>query len=123
MIKVEFFWKNTSAWVTLQAAGAANGTILTSNNTYRVAGNTRLAAGAHDTNWATAWRINYQTRDPIESSGYLGLKNSTGISNSVFNIVGIVLTVSAIMVIIGVIYMYVRPGGGGSIGLPRLPGM
>ena len=37
--------------------------------------------------------------------------NSTSTGNSVFNIIGIVLVIGAIMSIVGLIYSYVRPGG------------
>lgn len=36
--------------------------------------------------------------------------NVTGTGNSVFNIVGIVLIIGAIMTIVGLVYSYVRPG-------------
>jgi hypothetical protein len=40
---------------------------------------------------------------------WLGLKNGTdGSGNSVFNIVGIVLIIGAIMSIVGLVYQYVR---------------
>ena len=37
--------------------------------------------------------------------------NLTGTGNSVFNIVGIVLIIGAIMTIVGLVYSYVKPGG------------
>jgi len=36
--------------------------------------------------------------------------NMSGTGNSVFNIVGIVLVIGAIMTIVGLVYSYVRPG-------------
>lgn len=36
--------------------------------------------------------------------------NITGTGNSVFNIIGIVLIIGAIMTIVGLVYAYVRPG-------------
>ena len=36
--------------------------------------------------------------------------NVSGTGNSVFNIVGIVLIIGAIMTIVGLVYAYVRPG-------------
>ena len=37
--------------------------------------------------------------------------NTTTIGNQVFNIIGIVLVIGAIMTIVGLVYSYVRPGG------------
>ena len=113
IVIVEFYWKNTSAWVTLQAAGAANGTFMSGNSTYRVSGNTRSTT--HDCNWAQAWRINYWARDMLKAGPNLAIKNVTLISNNVFNIIGIVLIVGAIMLIVGIVYSYIRPGGGSII--------
>jgi len=36
--------------------------------------------------------------------------NLTGTGNSVFNIIGIVLIIGAIMTIVGLVYSYVKPG-------------
>ena len=38
------------------------------------------------------------------------VNNTTATGNSVFNIVGIVLVIGAIMTIVGLVYSYVRPG-------------
>ena len=38
------------------------------------------------------------------------LNNTTSTGNSVFNIIGIVLIIGAIMTIVGLVYSYVRPG-------------
>ncbi len=40
-----------------------------------------------------------------------GVNNTSATGNSVFNIVGIVLVIGAIMTIVGLVYSYVRPGG------------
>ena len=37
--------------------------------------------------------------------------NTTSVGNQVFNIIGIVLLIGAIMTIVGLVYSYVRPGG------------
>jgi len=37
--------------------------------------------------------------------------NISGTGNQVFNIVGVVLVIGAIMTIVGLVYSYVRPGG------------
>ena len=39
------------------------------------------------------------------------INNTTNTGNSVFNIVGVVLIIGAIMTIVGLVYSYVRPGG------------
>lgn len=38
------------------------------------------------------------------------INNTTATGNSVFNIIGIVLIIGAIMTIVGLVYSYVRPG-------------
>jgi len=38
------------------------------------------------------------------------VNNTTATGNSVFNIIGIVLIIGAIMTIVGLVYSYVRPG-------------
>jgi len=39
------------------------------------------------------------------------INNTSATGNSVFNIVGVVLIIGAIMTIVGLVYSYVRPGG------------
>jgi len=114
---IEMYYKNTSTWQTVQAVGAANGTIVSGNSTYRVAPGTHvtLSTGRKDCSWGQAWRVSYLTRDPVKSQPYLATNNASQISNNVFNIVGIILIVGAIMLIVGIVYSYVRPGGFGGI--------
>ena len=38
------------------------------------------------------------------------INNTTSTGNSVFNIVGVVLIIGAIMTIVGLVYSYIRPG-------------
>lgn len=47
---------------------------------------------------------------PMENSTYKAIINASGTGNSVFNIVGVVLIIGAIMAIVGMVYSYVRPG-------------
>lgn len=47
----------------------------------------------------------------LENATYNAIINASGTGNSVFNIVGVVLIIGAIMSIIGLVYSYVRPGG------------
>jgi len=44
-------------------------------------------------------------------TGWSVLNNTSDTADSVFNIVGIVLIIGAIMTIVGLVYSYVRPGG------------
>lgn len=54
------------------------------------------------------------TTSTLSNQTYYRNKNITGnlttTGNSVFNIVGIVLVIGAIMTIVGLVYSYVRPG-------------
>jgi len=51
-----------------------------------------------------------------DNATWYEIQNATGnisnTGNSVFNIVGIVLIIGAIMTIVGLVYAYVKPGGG-----------
>ena len=59
-----------------------------------------------------------QVQTTVETSSSLGfgsaaahvINNTTGTGTSVFNIIGIVLIIGAIMTIVGLVYSYVRPG-------------
>jgi len=42
---------------------------------------------------------------------YWAVQNASQTGNNVFNIVGVVLVIGAIMTIVGLVYSYVRPGG------------
>ena len=42
---------------------------------------------------------------------YWAIENASVTGNSVFNIVGVVLIIGAIMTIVGLVYSYVKPGG------------
>ena len=44
------------------------------------------------------------------SSARMAINNTTSTSTSVFNIIGIVLIIGAIMTIVGLVYSYVKPG-------------
>jgi hypothetical protein len=63
-------------------------------------GNT-TGAGSH-TNLATTG---------LQNASYQAIRNSSFVSNNVFNIVGVVLIVGAIMAIVGIVYSYIRPRG------------
>lgn len=46
----------------------------------------------------------------LENATYNAIINASATGNSVFNIVGVVLIIGAIMAIVGMVYSYVRPG-------------
>jgi len=48
---------------------------------------------------------------PMQNSTFWAVTNTSETSNSVFNIVGVVLIVGAIMIIVGIVYSYIRPRG------------
>ena len=45
----------------------------------------------------------------LENATYYAIFNATKTGNSVFNIVGVVLIIGAIMTIVGLVYSYLRP--------------
>jgi len=46
----------------------------------------------------------------LQNSTYYAIINASSTGNSVFNIVGVVLIIGAIMTIVGLVYSYIRPG-------------
>ena len=51
------------------------------------------------------------TTTGMQNSTFYAIRNTSVISNNVFNIVGVVLIVGAIMIIVGIVYSYIRPHG------------
>jgi len=49
------------------------------------------------------------TTSALENSTYYAIMNSTHTANSVFNIVGVVLVIGAILTIVGLVMSYLRP--------------
>ena len=47
---------------------------------------------------------------PAYNATYAAIQNTAATGDSVFNIIGIVLIIGAIMTIVGLVYSYVRPG-------------
>ena len=45
----------------------------------------------------------------LENSTYFAVMNISATGNQVFNIVGVVLIIAAIMAIVGLVYSYIRP--------------
>lgn len=95
-------------WDTIQAVGAANGTFM-SNNTYRVEQGTTHAADAYVIYNLTYTQLATPT-STLSNATYNAILNSSGTGNSVFNIVGVVLIIGAIMSIVGLVYSYIKPG-------------
>lgn len=113
LITLEAYGKYGGAvgWWTVQTAGNANGTFLGSNNTYVVdAGTVHGGAGAA-TN--ISFRLNYYTNgsatSTLQNRTFYSIMNASETGDSVFNIIGIVLIIGAIMTIIGLVYSYMRP--------------
>ena len=46
----------------------------------------------------------------LQNATYFAIINASNTGNSVFNIVGVVLIIGAIMTIVGLVYSYIRPG-------------
>jgi len=53
---------------------------------------------------------NIPNQDNTHDTTWAAINNTSNTGNSVFNIVGIVLIIGAIMTIVGLVYSYVRPG-------------
>jgi len=53
---------------------------------------------------------NIPNQDTAHASTWSAINNTTATGNSVFNIVGIVLIIGAIMTIVGLVYSFARPG-------------
>jgi len=54
---------------------------------------------------------NIPNQDVAHAATWSAINNTTSTGNQVFNIVGVVLVIGAIMTIVGLVYSYVRPGG------------
>ena len=95
-----------TGWWTAQSGATVNGTFIDTNNTFRVPAGT-----THSGN--TSYRLTYDytagATNTFQNATYGAIINATGTGNSVFNIVGVILIISAIMAIIGIVYAYMRP--------------
>ena len=85
-----------------------NGTFISGNDTYRVS--RRTVNGSTD--W-TYFRLTYNVPGSATTGAnnmtWKALNNNSYTGGQVFNIVGIVIMIGAIMSIIGIIYSYLRP--------------
>lgn len=55
--------------------------------------------------------VNIPNQDAGHPQIWSAINNTSSTGNQVFNIIGIVLIIGAIMTIVGLVYSYVRPGG------------
>ena len=96
----------TRGWVTLQSGATINGTFIDTNNTFRVNAGT---AHAGNTSFRLTYDVTGSATTTLENRTHNALYNVSGTGESVFNIIGIVLIIGAIMTIIGLVYSYMRP--------------
>jgi len=61
--------------------------------------------------FVTIASIPYQNNQSSNEVIWSAINNTSTTGNQVFNIIGIVLIIGAIMTIVGLVYSYVRPGG------------
>ena len=110
---LELYNSTTLTWATLQAAGAVNGTYIDTNNSFRINPGTDHYGPAAGIDDDTIWRLGYiyaiTPSSSLENKSYNAIINASGTGDSVFNIVGIILIIGAIMSIIGLVYSYMRP--------------
>ena len=88
-----------------QAVGSGNGTFM-ANGTYRVTGGTfkRFNHTIH-----LHYAMTAQITSGISNSTYNAVLNTSKTANQVFNIIGVVLIIAAIMAIVGLVYSYIKP--------------
>lgn len=95
----------TPHWYLIQTVGAVNGTFIAGNSTYR------FTSFPHLSN--SSYRIDYpisgQQTTNLQNATYNAILNGSATSTSVFNIIGVVMIIAAIMSIIGLVYTYIRP--------------
>jgi len=92
------------AWYVLQNVGSCNGTFI-SNGTMRVG----HIYGAHNTSIRVEYPLANQQTTNLQNTSYTSVINVSKRSTTVFNIVGVVLVIAAIMSIVGLVYSYIKP--------------
>lgn len=96
---------DTPHWMILQTAGACNGTFI-ANGTYRFE-----QPGTHLSNssyWLT-FSLAGAVTSALSNTTYNAVLNVTATSTQVFNIIGVVLIIAAILAIVGLVYSYIKP--------------
>jgi hypothetical protein len=93
------------AWHVVQTVGACNGTFI-ANGTYRTS-----QPGFHNKNESIMlhYAISGQQTSSLENTTFYSILNVSATSTQVFNIVGVVLILAAIMAIVGLVYSYIKP--------------
>jgi len=99
----------TQLWTTVHAVGAANGTVESTNSTYRVSRRTVLGDATKNRYLRCIYTVNGTATSGYVNMTNKAMKNQSILGGTVFNIIGIMITISAIMSIITVIYVYLRP--------------
>lgn len=97
-------------WHVVQTVGAVNGTfVINASGVYAY----RIDAATLNVNHNTSIRIEYplanQQTSTISNSTYSSVINVSRTSNQVFNIIGVVLIIAAILAIVGLVYSYIKP--------------
>ena len=108
-IEVQALNCTTGLWTTVQGVGAANGTVESTNSTYRVARRTVAGNGTNNHFLRCFYTVNGTATSGTVNMTNKAMANQTVLGGTVFNILGIVITISAILSIISVIYAYLRP--------------
>jgi hypothetical protein len=94
-----------AGWWTVQSGVSVNGTFM-SNNTFRVPAG---VVKAHNDTFRLTYQYTTSPTSTLENRTNTALFNASGTGESVFNIVGVILIIGAIMTIIGLVYSYMRP--------------
>jgi len=99
------YGNNNGSMYVHQAVGACNGTFM-ANGTYRVTGGTfkRFNHTIH-LHYATTGQVTAA----LSNATYNAVLNVSSTANQVFNIIGVVLIIAAIMAIVGLVYSYIKP--------------
>jgi len=96
-------------WIIVQTIGAVNGTFM-ANGTLRYRQAAQL--GPH-INANLTFRVEYalanQQTSALQNASFYAVINVSGTSSQVFNIIGVVLIIAAIMSIVALVYTYIKP--------------
>jgi len=100
-------------WILIQTVGAVNGTFVTNATGVQSLRYTQAAQlGPHINNNRT-FRVEYalanQQTSALQNASFYAVINVSGTSSQVFNIIGVVLIIAAIMSIVALVYTYIKP--------------
>jgi len=100
-------------WIIVQTVGAVNGTFVTNATGVQSLRYTQTAQLGPHINANLTFRVEYpltnQQTTTLQNTTYQSVINVSKTSVQVFNIIGVVMIIAAIMSIIGVIYSYIKP--------------